>query len=796
MKIKSTKALCGTIAVLISQQAFLSAAEPSTQGEVLTLDAFEVSEVPLEDNIMPTARSIGSVMGDARNIVDTPRSVTSVNKAWMRERGVKNAMDYGQFAPGVYSAAQYGVPATPQIRGDLAETYVNGQRTKFSRNTMLPSFNGVEALDIVKGPGSAVYGPQGMGPGGYVNMVTKQPYFDKQRTELTATLGYLSPGRNYSNPEFTADTSGPLSDKLAYRVSYLSRYGDGYYLNTHNESQDLFAALTYKPTETVTFDWFGQYVYNDLSSVSGMNRVTQDLIDNGTYIAGPSQATNLFGQPSGPNPFFQLLDPATATRVKLDPFRALVNPNSYAKSKRFQTQLSTTVFLENDAKLVNRSYFENRSSKEQDFTGYSAYVPHDFSVNNRTEYHNSFRLFGFDQKFITGLDLRYEELTSYQDFSVQPISPYDLTQPGSTYFYQPFSTTGTFGGFAIPGAPGFSATNFPIAGVQDSKFLNVAAFFQQDLQFTKNLSSVIGFRVDRIDAEAANPELVGIPYGGFYDAKQTVVNPSYFGSLIYKPTASSSLYFTYNRVNASSGSNFGGVDGTGGDEGLEKSLTALSELYEVGFKKTFFEGKLYTSASVFSQTRMRPQLIGPALEIDTKGLELEAVYQPTKALTFNANASFQDAEAFGTFFYQQTNSYLDFYPVGFPVDGSVGTGAGSPNYGGLVPANGKSIQAPGVPRLLANAFVTYQFDSGFGFGAGPQLQGKQNANAEGTLVIPLQVQWNGFIFYRQKTWDVQLNLSNLTNERFYDPVDVTFAGNDLIFARPLITASLTVRYRF
>ena len=46
------------------------------------------------------------------------------------------------------------------------KVYVNGQLSMFSRNSTPPSFNGVEAMDIVKGPGSAVYGPQGEGAGG------------------------------------------------------------------------------------------------------------------------------------------------------------------------------------------------------------------------------------------------------------------------------------------------------------------------------------------------------------------------------------------------------------------------------------------------------------------------------------------------------------------------------------------------------------------------------------------------------------------------------------------------------
>src|SRR5882757_7937682 len=207
-------------------------AEPVTE-----LEKFTVSEVPLERQILPTVRPIGSVFGDDRNIIDTPRSVTSVNKAWMDDRQIKNAMDFSQFSSGVYSAAQYGIPGVPQVRGDLAQIYVNGQIIPFSRNSTPLSFNGTEAMDIVKGPGSAVYGPQGQGPGGYVNLVPKAPYFDRTHVDTSVTLGYWTSGHSYSNPETTIDFGGPLSDKLAYRVSYLGRWGNGYYINSKDETQ-------------------------------------------------------------------------------------------------------------------------------------------------------------------------------------------------------------------------------------------------------------------------------------------------------------------------------------------------------------------------------------------------------------------------------------------------------------------------------------------------------------------------------------------------------------------------------
>jgi len=149
------------------------AAKPTEK--VTTLEKYTVSDVPLEDQILPTVRPVGDVMGDDRNIIDIPRSVSSVNTALKDDRMVKNAMDFGQFSPGVYSAAQYGIPSVPYIRGDLSQLYMGGQQVLFSRNSTPPSFNGVDAFDVVKGPGSAVYGPQVEGAGGYVDFVMKEP---------------------------------------------------------------------------------------------------------------------------------------------------------------------------------------------------------------------------------------------------------------------------------------------------------------------------------------------------------------------------------------------------------------------------------------------------------------------------------------------------------------------------------------------------------------------------------------------------------------------------------------------
>ncbi len=176
--------------------------EPKAAAQpVQTMEAFNVQDVPLDEQIMPTTRPISGVLGYDASILDIPRSVTTIDKSLLTQRQVKLMTELGQFSPGVYTPAQYGLPATPVIRGDEGSDYLNGQRAIFSLNSVVPSFNDVESIDIVKGPGSAVYGPQAQGTGGYINFVTKQPYFDGDHSQVTVTLGsWVEGGMSYSQP--------------------------------------------------------------------------------------------------------------------------------------------------------------------------------------------------------------------------------------------------------------------------------------------------------------------------------------------------------------------------------------------------------------------------------------------------------------------------------------------------------------------------------------------------------------------------------------------------------------------
>jgi len=810
-----------------------TAATPSDQ--VTTLEKYTVSDVPVGDQVLPTVRPIADVMGEDESILDIPRSVSTVNKAWMDDRQVKNAMDFGQFAPGVYSAAEYGIPSIPYIRGDLSQIYVGGQQVEFSRNSTPPSFNGVDAMDIVKGPGSAVYGPQGEGAGGYVDFVMKQPYFDGPHADVSMTFGGWADGHSYSNPEFTLDVGGPISDKLAYRVSYLSRYGDAYYLNDHNQTQDVYLALTYLATSKLKIEAWAQGYEDRINEVAGVSRVTQDFIWNGDYIAGPASPTT-----SGPNAYYgydiiaapnpppgtygtyadgsyAVVNPATAHVVKLPQYDALINPTDTSRSFLFQTQVKETLELTPDSSLVNRTYVSSNHSEKKEEVGYSEYVPRSVSIQDRLEYHAKFDLGPIENNIITGFDFRYTGMTSYQDYQTEPVNYFDLTQPLSQIQYPGYAYEGNTwgGGLQVPGTNGYSASAGNISNSITSLY-DTAGFIQDDIKLTKSLSLIPGYRFDNFDAYGESPPVVEegyynayfdyvplatplyIPAGGSgpgvtgYNEHLDVNDQSYFVSLTYKITDTTTAYVTYDHVDAVLGSsNFGGIDPLY----LSSTLRTKSTLYETGIKESLLHNTLYFSAAVFQQLKYGAQMTGGTNPIKNQGVELDAVYQPSKRWTFNANFTFNDSTTFGAYFYQSTGNYLDAFATTTAVDGTHGTGLGAPNFTGYLPPDGR-MRSPGVPQVMANGFLEYHDPLGWKAGVGPQFVGRQEANDQDTLHIPGECEFDGFVSYGQRTWDVRVNIKNLTNARLIDPIDVSYAGNSLIYVRPPITASITLRYHY
>jgi hypothetical protein len=766
---------------------------PSTSESTREMQTVVVSAVAPEKQIVPTARPISSVFGQDMNVVDVPRSVSEITRQQLEDRQLFSVEQLGQYSSGTYTPGEYGLAGIPFIRGVFGELYQNGQRLLFLTNTVTPSFNQVGSLDIVKGPGSTVYGPSNEGLGGYVNFITKSPEFDGFHTEIESTAGaYAADGHSYSNYEWTIDSTGPLiKDKLAYRFSYEGREGDGYYRNTKDDKQDFFLGLTWLPTDALKFEFTAQGYETRSNQALGFNRVTQQLIDNNLYVAGPQS-----------KPYGVVIPTGTTHLAAYD---SLNGPGNSAYGQNYIFQLVTTLTLNPDLWIVNYQLFQHLEARKMETRGYDEYLPFDNLYDTRTEVHLNYdtKIFGFSMKNqdIFGFSFRGQQAKEFSDFSNEPFAGYDLTRDPNTFDYAAngYATpnTGRFGGYNIKGMPGYSAS-LTAGDTGQYELYDLGIFYQHQTDWTKLFTTILGVRGDFIDGSTRIPtgDLIGYT-GGAHASGTRVFNNSEFASGIFKLTDSVSVYVTYDRTTGVQGdANFGGLavtDSKGNNSVTPAKLRNLSELYETGFKASLFKQTLFFSVAGFYQTRVQYSQFNDPQPIESRGVEVDAIYQPDSHLGITANFTWMKANYSGVSPYEQTGNYLDTFPTYYMVDGHYGTGVGSPNYHSYPKGD---YYVPGIPKVYFNAYLTYKFDNGFGFGVGPQVTGEQNANVTGTLKIPAQVTWNANIFYRKPKWELQLNLFNFTNERNFTSVNASYTGNDMILEEKPFYITGSVKLRF
>ena len=175
---------------LLAPAAGAQSTRAAPGGDVVTMEKFQVQDVPIEKQILPTARPFTSVFGTADNIVDVPRNVTIISRQQLSDISISSVLDFSKLTSSSYTTTNFGAPANPSIRGQTADLFINGVRGRITSNgNGLPlNFNAVESVNIVKGPATAVQGAS-MYVGGFVDLVTKRPYFDATKGSVSITLG-------------------------------------------------------------------------------------------------------------------------------------------------------------------------------------------------------------------------------------------------------------------------------------------------------------------------------------------------------------------------------------------------------------------------------------------------------------------------------------------------------------------------------------------------------------------------------------------------------------------------------
>ena len=747
--------------------------EAQTTPEVTTLSPFVVTGVPVDQSVNPLTRTSDAVTGDTRGPLDTPRGVSTITSGLFHERQIDGVQELLLYSPSTYVGASYGNITTPNIRGDLAETYLNGQRLSYNDYGYFPSFNGVEAVDLVRGPGSAVFGA-GYFTGGYVNYVSKQPSFAGPETIVTTRFGTWAPGNvSYLNGSVQIDTTAPVNDRLAWRVSYEAKGGDTFFRENgaKDDREDLYGAVTWKPSPATTVEFTGQFFWQDTPETLGVNRVNQQLIWHDLYYTCASVDASPF---PGPVP--------GTTVVKLPWNDILFSRGDFSNANVARSQLILTHVFSPELTLVNRTLFEYVNRRRYQQFEYAEYITQ-HTFENRTELHFDWSGWDLPQSAVAGVTVRYAHTLGFENYFNEYMYNFDATDPSRV-----FNEPGQFPNSYYPGTTGPGGR--PFFGAADgspetdnSTLWNPAVFWQQDIRLAPKLSLLVGLRGDLFIGEARDP----LPPAGTtpWSDRADVATFSPTLNLIYRPTAQASVYATYQRIRSVAGNLGGGgltlYDQGNGTGALNKDdFRNRSDLAEIGAKYALLDNKLYTAATLFDQRRTEIELGGKHDDIEVRGLELEAVYQPTDRLSATFNTTFQEGHYVNSAPFQMGGR--DIYAGYAAGTGPGGLGTGTADYdpyANQVPLGDWALV--GFSRVMVNGSVRYRLENGFGAGLNARWQSWQRGNLDDQWHIPAQYTLNASLFYEAKRWSVNLDFLNVTDRHNWIHNGDAYTASELIF---------------
>ena len=131
--------LAGSAVLAIVGLSSLVSAQTATSGETVKMEKFEVNSVPIEQQILPTSRPFNSVFGTDDNIIDVPRNVTIISRQQLTDISITDVLDFSKLTSSAFTTTNFGAPSNVSIRGQSADTFVNGVRARITSNGTISS---------------------------------------------------------------------------------------------------------------------------------------------------------------------------------------------------------------------------------------------------------------------------------------------------------------------------------------------------------------------------------------------------------------------------------------------------------------------------------------------------------------------------------------------------------------------------------------------------------------------------------------------------------------------------------
>ncbi len=221
-------------------------------------------ETTKNDTVVVTSQMQSGATKLATPDIETPQSVSIVTREQFEEQGATSVRQAVSYTPGVYSN-QIGasnrfdyIVLRGFSDGSLDNVYLDGLKMMGDTNShsslvIDPWF--LDNIEVVRGPASVLYGRSS--PGGIVALTSRKPSFD-----AGGEVKLFAGNNNQRGAAF--DVTGALddNDRVAARLSGMTRYADSQFGPLKEERYALMPSLTWRITDQTRLDLMA-YLHRD-----------------------------------------------------------------------------------------------------------------------------------------------------------------------------------------------------------------------------------------------------------------------------------------------------------------------------------------------------------------------------------------------------------------------------------------------------------------------------------------------------------------------------------------------------
>ncbi|AOI88782.1 TonB-dependent receptor [Burkholderia pseudomultivorans] len=655
-------------------------------------------------------------------LLDTPRSITVIPEQLIKEKNVTSFADALRSVPGITflggDAAANPSADRPVIRGFESRNsiFVDGMRDSGLQNRETFA---IEQISVVKGPDS-VYAGRGS-VGGSVDIVTKTPQNDNF---INSSIGFGTDGYKRA----TIDANRKIDDTTAVRLNVMGHDANQAGRNdVYNKRWGVAPSIVFglnTPT-TVTLSYYHMNSY-DMPDFSVPFRST-----GGTPV--PTDRGQFFGLNTRDYRYGQTDTGEVRVEHRFNDDWKLKNTTMFGRSTLDYVATNPQI-LASDPNMLS---LQAKSGK---------YATN--GIANQTEVTGRANLFGMQHTMTAGVEFGLEQ-NRYEGYLVTDSLGNNIRSGG------PCTVTGN----CTPIAGGWNP-NMPWTGnivlngdksfpgpTTNTRTTTASAYIFDTVKLTEQWLFNAGLRFDRYDITAKQ--------AGVADLSNTSNLFSYQFGLVFKPVRTVSLYASYGTSSNPPGSN-GGLGG--GSDQITANNQSLSpersRNIEVGAKWDVIDGQLSLTSALFDTEKTNAQVS------DGLGHTINAGKQRVRGaeLGFAGNLTGK-WHVFGGY------SYLNAV--------TVDAGPGNPG--------GSGLPMVMVPKHNFTLWTSYDVLPKLTLGAGATVMSKTYASVSQTVKkwTPGYARFDAAATWRvNKTMDVQLNVQNLFDKKYYAsayPIYATWA---------------------